>query len=92
MDNKLNNDAENLAKPLLCTERVSKKGNGLDTKIKWKAVKIWKPNLIQKLLIKLRIIKDPRYNGEKKNMYLSDEAGMWQDPNRNLNDYWGAVK
>ncbi len=58
--------------------------SGLDTKIEWKYVKIWKPNLIQKLLIKLRIIKDPRYNGKKINNYLLDEAVMWQDPNRFL--------
>lgn len=92
MDNKLNQDEKLKSKPLLCTGRVSKEGSGLDTKIEWKSVKIWKPNLIQKLLIKLKIIKDPRYDSKKINMYLSDEAGMWQDPNRNYKDHWTAVK
>ena len=38
---------------------------------------IWKPNLLQRLLIWLKIIKDPRYNGSKVNHSLMDEAGSW---------------
>lgn len=82
----------NFGNTMLCTGRGSKEGSGLDTKIEWKSVKIWKPNLIQKLLIKLRIIKDPRCNVKKINNYLLDEAVMWQDPNRNSNGHWKAVK
>lgn len=87
-----NTKLSNSTKPVLCTGLVSKEGSGLDTKIEWKSAKIWKPNIVQKLLIKLRIIKDPRYNGKKINSYLLDEAGMWQNPNRNCNGYWKAVK
>lgn len=57
-----------------------------------KPIKIWKPNLIQRLLIELKIIKDKRYNGKKTNHYLLDEAGHWQDPNLNYSNYWKAVK
>jgi len=66
---------------------------GLDNQIKWhKPPKKWKPNLIQSLLIKLKIIKDKRYNGKKLDYYLLDEAGHWQDPNLNYSNYWKDVK
>ena len=66
---------------------------GLDTEIKWrKPVKKWKPNLIQRLLIKLKIIKDKRYNRKKLNCYLLDEAGHLQDSNLNYGKYWKIVK
>lgn len=59
------------------TGMVSKEGGELDSTIEWESIKIWKLNLIQKLLIKLRIIKDPRYDGKKTNSHLLDEVGMW---------------
>ena len=59
----------------------------MEQKIKWH-----KPNLIQRLLIKLKIIKDKRYNAKKINISLLDEAGHWQDPNLNHDKYWKAVK
>ena len=40
-----------------------------------KPIKKWKPNLIQRLLIKLKIIKDKRYNSKKHNWHLMDEVG-----------------
>ena len=55
-------------------------------------VKIWKPNLLQRILIRLKIIKDKRYNGKKVNPYLLDEAGQWQDPNTSYDDYWKDYK
>lgn len=82
----------NKSKPLLYAGRVSKEGSGLDTKIEWKSVKIWKPNLIQRILIKLNIIKDKRYDSRKVDRYFLDEIGHWQDPSRNYKDYWNAVK
>lgn len=38
-------------------------------------IKYWKPNLIQRMLIKLGVIKYPRYNGKKKKKFLADELG-----------------
>ena len=32
----------NFGNTMLCTGRGSKEGSGLDTKIEWKSVKIWK--------------------------------------------------
>jgi hypothetical protein len=88
------NEAENgnKSKPLLYAGRVSKEDSGLGTKIEWKSIKIWKPNLIQRILIKLKIIKDKRYDSGKVDRYLLDEAGHWQDPSRDSKDYWNAVK
>ena len=88
------NEAENgnKSKPLLYAGRVSKEGSGLDTKIEWKSVKIWKPNLFQRILIKLKIIKDKRYDARKVDRYLLDEVGHWQDPSREYKDYWNVVK
>ncbi len=40
-------------------------------------MKIWKPSYIQKLLTRLKIIKDRRYNGNKKNRFIADEYGLW---------------
>jgi len=85
-------ECSNKSKPLLYAGRVSKEGSGLDTKIEWKSVKIWKPNLIQRILIKLKMIKDKRYDAGKVDSYLLDEAGHWQNPNRDYKDYWNAVK
>lgn len=57
----------------------------MEQKIKWdncKIIKKSKLTFIQKLLIKLKIIKDPRYNGKKMNAFLVDEIGHWQFKNR----------
>jgi len=59
----------------------------MENKIKWH-----KPSLIKRLLIKLRIIKDKKYDGKKINTFLLDEAAHWQDPNLNHNKYWRRVK
>lgn len=40
-------------------------------------IKAETPHLIQRLLVRLKIIKDKRYNGKKINHYLLDEAGHW---------------
>lgn len=64
---------------------------GLDKKISWKKTKIWKPNLIQLILIKLKIIKDPRFNGKKLNHYLLDEAGHWSRENK-FKEHWNLIK
>jgi len=43
-----------------------------------KPIKKWKPNLIQRLLVKLKIIKDKRYNPMTKGqMFLMDEIGQF---------------
>ena len=47
-----------------------------------KRIKYWKPNIIQRMLIKLGIIKDPRYNGKKKKKFLADELGVWNFKNK----------
>lgn len=54
-----------------------------DKQIIWgKSVKIYKLNFIQKILIKFKIIKDPRYNGKKYNVFLGDEIGQWNFKNK----------
>jgi hypothetical protein len=55
-----------------------------DKPIIWnkKPVKIYKLNFIQKILIKFKIIKDPRYNGKKNNVFLIDEMGQWDFKNK----------
>ena len=56
--------------------------------IEWtKSIKIYKLNFIQKLLIKFKIIKDPRYNGKKINIFLLDEAGHWDFKNKNYGQW-----
>jgi len=62
--------------------------------IEWtKSIKIYKLNFIQKLLIKLKIIKDPRYNGKKINIYLLDEVGHWDFKNKRCRmcQWWPAT-
>lgn len=46
----------------------------MEKEISWKLAKIWKPNFIQRVLIKLKLIKDKRC---KPSIGLLDEAGMW---------------
>lgn len=54
-----------------------------DNPITWnKPIKIYKLNFLQKLLIKFKIIKDPRYNGKKINVYLIDEMRQWDFKNK----------
>jgi hypothetical protein len=43
-----------------------------------KKIKFWKPNLFQKLMYRIGLMKDPRYNGKKTNRYIHDEAGLWE--------------
>jgi hypothetical protein len=51
--------------------------------IEWpKSIKIYKLNFIQKILIKFKIIKDPRYNGKKWDASLWDEIGHWDFKNK----------
>jgi hypothetical protein len=60
----------------------SKKGhqwNGFKHMDFTKPIKIWKPSLIEKILIRLKIIKDRRYNGKKINNCLLDEAGRFNN-------------
>jgi hypothetical protein len=49
-----------------------------------KPIKIWKPSLIEKILIRLKIIKDRRYNGKKINYCLLDEAGQFSSSRNNF--------
>lgn len=58
--------------------------NVLNSNVSWgpgncekSKIKFWKPNLLQRLLYKLRIQKDPRYNGKKNQFLLDDEAGCF---------------
>jgi hypothetical protein len=48
----------------------------IENKIDWSKInfKSWKPNLIQRLLIKLGIIKDKRFNASQLDWQLLDEA------------------
>jgi len=59
----------------------------METKIKWH-----KPNLIQRLLIKLKIIKAKRCYAKKTNIFLLDELAHCQDPRIDYDKYWKAVK
>lgn len=63
---------------------------GLDTEIKWHKKK-WKPNLIQKLLIKLKIIKDKRHNTKPLNWMELDEVGHFPRYIKGVDD-WKAKK
>lgn len=40
-------------------------------------IKFWKPNIFQKLMYRIGLMKDPRYNGKKLNRYLLDEVAMF---------------
>ena len=52
-----------------------------------KPIKVWKPNLWQRLLIKLKIIKDKRYNGSKLNVHLMDEIGHYPHYIKGVDDW-----
>jgi len=41
-------------------------------------INLWRPNLFQKLLYKLRIKKDPRYNGNILDSIKNDEFNCYQ--------------
>lgn len=64
-------------------DKLSKSVSYIKPSTKILGAKIWKPNLVQRILIKLKIIKDRRYNGNKFNFYLLDEIGSWQTPRYN---------
>ena len=52
-----------------------------EVEFKWdsngKHLFVWRPSLLQRLLIWLRVIIDPRVNGSKVNYNLIDEVGHW---------------
>jgi len=65
----------------------------MEFQIKWhKSPKKWKPNLIQRLLIKLKIIKDKRCHAKKVDIFLLDELAHWQDPSIDYDKYWKALR
>lgn len=39
-------------------------------------IKYWKPNLLQKLMYRIGLMKDPRYNGKKMDWVKYDELGQ----------------
>lgn len=41
-------------------------------------IKYWKPNLLQKLMYRIGLMKDPRYNGKKLDGYLLDEVKIYR--------------
>ena len=41
-------------------------------------IKFWKPNLFQKLMYRIGLMKDPRYNGKKMDWVKYDEFGQWK--------------
>lgn len=41
-------------------------------------IKYCKPNLFQKLMYRIGLMKDPIYNGKKIDRYLLDEVGTWR--------------
>jgi|TARA_R110001606_G_C15340335_1_gene646508 hypothetical protein len=51
------------------------RNSSVNTVLPTGVLKAWKPNLWQKILYKLKIKRDPRYNGKKINCYQQDEIG-----------------
>ena len=50
-----------------------------------KPIKFWKPNIFQKIIYRLGVQKDPRYNGSKVDWRILDEEGQTAD---NVIDRW----
>lgn len=50
-----------------------------------KTIKLWKPDIFQKIMYRLGIQKDPRYNGSKVDWSILDEEGHTAD---NVIDRW----
>lgn len=48
---------------------------------KWQ-VRYWKPNLFQRFMYWVGLMKDPRYNGKKMDKYRADEYMIGVDPYR----------
>ena len=44
-------------------------------------INYWKPNIFQRFMYWIGLMKDPRYNGKKLNKYFMDEFNTWTDPN-----------
>lgn len=47
-----------------------------------KKIKPYKPNLILRIIYKLGIVKDPRFNGKKLSWIHFDELLLWQTPKK----------
>ena len=86
----------------LIMKRMIKNGDfkwkdGLDTKITFKEnksgqfkIKFQKPNIIERILIRLKIIKDKRHDGKKTSWYELDEMGVMGSPD--VLARWGVNK
>lgn len=66
-------------------KQINENWNGMP--IFTKPIKKWKPNLIQRLLIKLKIIKDRRYNMSKRDIYIVDEIGQFPRYIKGVDDW-----